>query len=375
MNIVYTASSFHPNQAPIMKGWVLDGHKVTFISQYLGPTEDHSYCTPIIIGYSALSNILDKIYAIITRRNSTNSSYPEAFRNKCGFPSYFKLKKLLLEKRPDLVVMRERSVYSMMVYHICKKRGIKCILYNQTPLWDISAPKRDYLHRLVNRLTPSIRITPVYGNPKTGFLDKNATYIPFVIEPCLAPSDKLFFQDGQIHLLCVGKFEPRKNHLMLLKIFSTLVKKYPLKLCIVGEASTPLHQTYLKKVLRFIETRQLQNHVDIHYNCKTSDMSAFYKNADLFVLPSTGEFASISQLEAMSFSVPVIVSEANGTSCYVEHTKNGYLFHDNDAHSLEEQISTAISKPDKLKQMGAYSYELVLEKYCFACYKQQLLRL
>ncbi len=375
MNITYIASSFHPNQAPIMKGWVENGDKVTFISQYLGPTEDHSYCEPYILGYSKVFLFMNNIYMFFQKRSAKRVSYPEAFRNKCGFASYFKMKSLILQSKPDVVIVRERSVNSMIAYYICKRNKIKCILYNQTPLWMETPAKKDICHGIVNSLTPQIRMTPVLGDTQKGYLDEIGVYIPFVIEPHLSYEKKEYFAQNRINLLCVGKYEPRKHHMMLLEIVNRLRKEYPIHLTLVGEASIDLHRQYLEQVRDYIAKNELQEYVDVNVNCKTSQMAQFYERADFFILPSTGEFASVSQLEAMSYSLPAIVSDTNGTSCYVEAGLNGYLFKDNDSKSLEEKIREVLSDKDRLKEMGYNSYKLVLEKYSFEQYKKRIVEL
>lgn len=372
MNIVYIAPMFHTNQVPIVKGWVEHGDQVCFICQYRGKTENHDYCTPIVLGYSRLFLLINAVYKKICGRKKRLSAYPEAFQDKCGFPPIFKLAKILKKQKPDLVVLRERSVYCIFACMVCRIHRIKCILYNQTPLWDDKPPRNDLAHRIVKRLTPSTRMTPVLGDSATGYLDPDAVYVPFVIEPHLAPAQKKFYADGTIRLLCVGKFEERKHHLMLLEILTHLLPKYPISLTLVGEASTPHHESYLKKVREYINVHQLEALVHIHTNCKPDQMADFYRNADLFVLPSTGEFASVSQLEAMSYSLPVIVSDTNGTACYVENGENGYLFRDKDIADLEAKITDMLRDLDRLKQMGARSYELVQTKYAFSNYMDKL---
>ncbi len=372
MNIVYIAPMFHTNQVPIVKGWVEHGDQVCFICQYRGKTENHDYCTPIVLGYSRLFLLINAVYKKICGRKKRLSAYPEAFQDKCGFPPIFKLAKILKKQKPDLVVLRERSVYCIFACMVCRIHRIKCILYNQTPLWDDKPPRNDLAHRIVKRLTPSTRMTPVLGDSATGYLDSDAVYVPFVIEPHLAPAQKKFYADGTIRLLCVGKFEERKHHLMLLEILTHLLPEYPISLTLVGEASTPHHESYLKKVREYINVHHLEAQVHIHTNCKPDQMADFYRNADLFVLPSTGEFASVSQLEAMSYSLPVIVSDTNGTACYVENSKNGYLFRDKDIADLEAKITNMLRDLDRLKQMGARSYELVQTKYAFSNYMDKL---
>ena len=71
--------------------------------------------------------------------------YLPPFRNLCLithhpgtqiylFPPFLKLRKLICDFRPDVVILRERSAYSMAAYLICRKKGYPCILYNQNPL-------------------------------------------------------------------------------------------------------------------------------------------------------------------------------------------------------------------------------------------------
>ncbi|MCM1264048.1 MAG: glycosyltransferase family 4 protein, partial [Butyrivibrio sp.] len=144
---------------------------------------------------------------------------------------------------------------------------------------------------------------------------------------------------------------------------------------LVGEVSTQYHKNYYQKVQDYIATNHMGDLVDCHINCPPDKMSAFYRSADLFVLPSTGEFASISQLEAMSYSLPIIVSDTNGTACYIEDGKNGYLFKDKDAEDLKEKIIKIISDRENIRHMGAFSYLLVNEKYSFANYQAEIEKL
>ena len=97
-------------------------------------------------------------------------------------------------------------------------------------------------------------------------------------------------------------------------------------------------------------------------------MSREYEKADLFVLPSTLEPASISQLEAMAFSVPVICSDTNGSACYVEEGRNGFLFKDNDRKDLKEKLEKVLRSPLDLRELGRNAYEDVKEKYQFDNY-------
>lgn len=375
MKIIYIAPMFHTNQVPIIKGWLEHGHKVEFICHYKGKTENHKYCTPLVFGYSRIFKCIQSLYTRFCRASHRLTAYPEAFQDRFGFPPVFRLFKHLRKFSPDIVILRERSLYSICAYLVCRMQKINCVLYNQTPLWDYDPPRNDFSHRIVKALTPSIRMTPVFGSPDTGYLDPNAFYIPFVIDPHLEPAHKIWFSEGIIHLLCVGKYEERKHQLMLLQIFHKLLLQQPLHLTLVGEMSTEYHRNYFRKIQSYIAEHHLEDKVSCHTNCSPEKMSDFYRAADVFVLPSTGEFASVSQLEAMSYSLPVIVSDSNGTACYVEEGKNGYLFRDNDAQDLEKKLAGLLAEKEAVAALGACSYQLVTQKYSFTNYQKNIEKL
>ena len=375
MRVAYVAPRFHTNQIPVVKGWLETGNEVLFISQYTGKSEDYSVCEPTVLGYSNLFHVIDKLYRIINKNKIAHSSNPENFKMHYGFPPVFKLAGVLKTFQPDVAILRERSIYNIFVYAVCKIKKIPCILYNQTPLYDYEAPKTDILHRIVRSLTPSKRMTPVMGNPSTGYLDADAVYIPFVMEPQVSPQEKQHFADGKIHVLCVAKFETRKNILMLIDVVKQLKEKYDLHLTVAGEVSTGHHKEYYQKVQEYIEQEKLEEVVSLVTNISRDEVFDLYKQTDLFVLPSTGEFASVSQLEAMACSLPVICSDTNGTRCYVEPDVNGQWFKDKNADDLLFKLEMMIRDKQKLLFMGEESYRLVCEKYQFDQYKERILNI
>ena len=375
MRVIYVAPRFHTNQIPIVKGWIKDGDQVLFVSQYTGKSEDYTYCEPVVLGYSLLFNIIERAYSFLHRRELEKSSNPENFKLHYGFPPLREVMKILRNFQPELIVLRERSVYNIIITMLCRIKDIPCILYNQTPLYDSEKPRTDILHRIVNGLTPKQRITPVKGNPSTGYFDENATYIPFVMEPMVSPDEKQYFRDGKIHILCVAKYETRKNILMLMNVIKQLQYRYDIHLTVAGEVSTEHHKEYYHRVLDYVEQEELEEHVTLYVNLRREDVFSLYQQADVYVLPSTGEFASVSQLEAMACSLPVICSDTNGTGCYVKNGENGFLFADNNLEDLKEKVSMLIGKRENIIRMGRNSYNAVVTKYSFENYKKNVLHI
>ncbi len=369
MRFLYVAHRYHTNQAPIMKGLIEHGHAVCFISHYQGKLEDYTYVTPVVAGYSKLFSVINWIYVHILQRKNSKAC---DMRLKYGFPSMLKIRKLVSGFKPDVMIIRERSVYSIFTCLACRGLNIPMILYNQSPLWEEEI-KNDLPHRIVRSLLPSIRITPVLGALGEGRVkEPGAVFVPFVIEPRLTPEKKEWFQNGRINILCVGKYEKRKNILMLLEILSQLADNYNFCLTVTGECADHFEREYKENLKKFISDNGLAERVTLLENLAYESMEELYANADLFVLPSTKEPASVSQLEAMAFSVPVICSDTNGTSCYIKEGINGYQFKDNSKEDLQRVILKCISDPDQLKEMGKNSFQEIEENCKFDTYYEKI---
>lgn len=364
MRFLYVAPRYHTNQIPIMKGLTENGDSVCFVSHYQGTVEDYSYVKPVIAGYSSLFLLENAIYLKLHKKNS----HAGDMKLKFGFPSARRIRHIVRDFKPEVMIIRERSVYSIVVCQACRHMKIPMILYNQSPLWE-NEIKKDFPHRVVKKLLPAVRITPVLGKQDVNKeKEDNAFFVPFVMEPRLSSEDKTWFQQGMIHILCVGKYEKRKNIAMLLEIIDEIRDHFPIKLTVAGECSSEFHKAYYKEQQIYIQEHHLEQHVTLLKNLKRSEMDELYAGADLFVIPSTAEPASISQLEAMAFSTPVICSDQNGSACYVKHGVTGYLFRDNDRIALKEALQNALEDREGLQQMGKMGYNEIKEHCSFQEY-------
>lgn len=361
MRFLYVAPRYHTNQIPVMEGLKKAGHSVSFFSHYVGRMEDYSQVEPEITGYSPVFKLIDNLYVRVLHRKDPKA---RDWKLLHGFPPVFRLRKKIKELNPDLVILRERSVYSIVTYLICTQLGLKAILYDQSPLY--REVKTDMVHRLVRRFTPKVRMTPVMGTPGGGKVrEENSFFVPFVMNLFCEPEKKEYCPDGIIRILTVGKYEKRKNLLMMAGAVSRLPD---IHLTIAGECSNEFHRAYYEKLQEYIRQEHLEDRVTLLQNLGREEMKTVYENTDLFVLPSTLEPASISQLEAMAFSIPVICSDTNGSSCYVKDGQNGYLFRDNDPESLAGTLEKAVADPSKLPEMGKNGYQYVKRNCQFENY-------
>ncbi len=365
MRFLYIAPRYHTNQIPIMKGLKEHGHEVCFISHYAGRIEDYSYVTPIVAGYSKLFLLFEKFYTKVLKRKDSMASN---MKLKYGFPPLGKIEKLVKEFAPDVVIIRERSVYSIFAYLSIRKYPCSKILYNQSPYWEKEI-KNDLPHKLVRSLLPKVRMTPVMGKKGEGYVNEpGSVFIPFVMVPKLSPEEKDWFVNDSIHLFCVGKYEKRKNIHMLLEAIKEIKNDYSIKVTVAGECSNQFQMEYKQDLGKYIIENELSECVLLLTNLTRVQMENEYRKSDLFVIPSTKEPASISQLEAMSFSLPVICGDKNGTACYVKDGETGYLFKDNDRASLLRALKRMLEDKSKLMQMGENGYKKILNDCNYELY-------
>jgi len=365
MKIMYVAPRYHTNQIDVVKGWLDHGDEVKFVSYYTSPIEDYGVINPIVMGFSPVFEFVNRIYM----RLHSDDIYATGFRIKCGYPSISKFRRLLREYAPDVIIFRERSLYTIVGYQLSKKHS-KCILYNQSPLYD-EPLKTDFKHRLVYKLTPKYRFTPCMGGDGPGReIDDNSSFIPFVVNPNIRPGEKKYFDGGAINILCIGVFEPRKNHMLLIDAISNVIGKVnkAIRLTVIGEASQADQIEFLHTVEQHVSELNMTEVVNIVTNVSRSEMAYYYSKTDLFIIPSTREPASISQLEAMSYSVPAICSNTNGSACYVINGYNGYQFEDNNQIDLEARILDILSEDKNIIDMGRNAYQSIVDNNSFKQY-------
>ena len=81
--------------------------------------------------------------------------------------------------------------------------------------------------------------------------------------------------------------------------------------------------------------------------------------ADLFVLPGTG---GLAVQEAMSYGLPVIVGEADGTQSDLVRDENGWLLTQPTPQALADLMIDALADVSSLREKGRASYRIVNEE-------------
>ena len=223
----------------------------------------------------------------------------------------------------------------------------KIIFYEQAPN-DFSHLKKKRVRFFFKMLEMNLQnfffkskwMTPL---KKNNFFLKNCIYLPFIVK-----IEKKLRSVKNFKILIIGKFQRRKSIYLALESLHQLSKKYNFNVTIIGEVSNNEHKNYYLECKSFIKSKNLNNRIQIIKNLKHKRIFNFYKSHNLFLLPSSHEPASISLLEAIGFSMPVICSDTCGTKTYVKK-KFGKIFKTGNLGSLTNSIKFDLDNKKKYK--------------------------
>jgi glycosyltransferase involved in cell wall biosynthesis len=162
--------------------------------------------------------------------------------------------------------------------------------------------------------------------------------------PLRAPAFK-----GQPCVLFVGRLQARKRIDSLLQACASLGEDLRPRLVIIGDGpERPALESLARSIYPSAEFPGARH---------GTELAPYFATADLFVLPGTG---GLAVQEAMSYGLPVIMGQGDGTNDELVRPENGWQLGDTD--SLAQVLQEALSDVSRLRAMGAESYRLVSEE-------------
>jgi glycosyltransferase involved in cell wall biosynthesis len=147
-------------------------------------------------------------------------------------------------------------------------------------------------------------------------------------------------------ILFVGRFQARKRIDSLLRACAQLESKPRLVIVGDGPERAPLESL----------AREIYPSAEFIGARHGAELEPYFTAADLFVLPGTG---GLAVQEAMSYGLPVIVAQGDGTQDDLVRKENGWQIPPDDFETLLSTIKDALSNVARLRQMGEESYRIV----------------
>jgi len=140
---------------------------------------------------------------------------------------------------------------------------------------------------------------------------------------------------------------------VLLEALPAVLKKYPqAQVLFAGQHENVFgEQAYYERLMPHIRRYQASGHWSFLGVLSPQQMSAFYPNLDVLVVPSLNstEAFGLVQIEAMMNSVPCVASALPGVRMPIQMHAMGRLARIKDSASLAESILEVLSEPQKFK--------------------------
>ena len=155
------------------------------------------------------------------------------------------------------------------------------------------------------------------------------------------------WQDGTHNLLFVGRHEPRKGLLELLKAYRLLRKTgCDCRLLVVGSGPQE------REARRYVATRRLHG-VEFLGRVTDGEKAQLFRTTDIYVSPATGgESFGIVLLEAMAAGAPIVCSDIHGYKGVVRRGREGLLVPPRQPKPLATAIGRLLGDEALRREMG-----------------------
>jgi phosphatidylinositol alpha-mannosyltransferase len=155
------------------------------------------------------------------------------------------------------------------------------------------------------------------------------------------------WQDGTRNILFVGRFEPRKGVLDLLKAYRILRKTgCDCRLLLVGGGPQE------REARRYVATRRLRG-VEFLGRVTDDEKAQLFRTADVYVSPATGrESFGIVLLEAMAAGAPIVASDIHGYKGVVRRGREGLLVSPREPKQVAASVARLLRDPDLAHEMS-----------------------
>ncbi|MDX1378843.1 MAG: glycosyltransferase [Anaerolineales bacterium] len=259
----------------------------------------------------------------------------------------------LKQENPDALIMEANQRYLSTPF------AVKWMHQHNKPVigWGLGAPslrgrgagvRTRFINQFDAMIAYSQRGEKEYA--QLGFPKDKIFVAPNAVSP--APTHPLPLRssgfDEQPTILFVGRLQARKRIDHLLRACAEIQH---IKLVITGDGPErePLERL----------AKEIYPQAEFLGAKHGGELKAYFEAADLFVLPGTG---GLAVQEAMSYGLPIIVAQGDGTQDDLVREGNGWQIPPEDFDALVSTMKDALSDAARLRRMGAESYRIVKDE-------------
>ena len=295
------------------------------------------------------------------------------------------LKELAKLQSLDLVICHSHALAALAAWPLKKLTGIGYGIVVHADIFDRAPGTYDYrLTAFYKWVTPIayrhadiiFAISPHMADcaVKRGGNTSNVVVVPNGIDPqdiglreevvCEEPSrvaGSAGHTKSGLSLLYVGRLSVEKGVSTLVDACESLASiGLPYHLDIVGDG--PLREMLLQR----ITISKLEAKITLRGRCERRELSTYYQEADVTLVPSLSEPQGLVVLESMLAGTPVIGSDVGGIPMILKDGWNGMLVTTSDAERLASAIKTLAENRSLLQEMKDRCVDSIWPAYAWA---------
>lgn len=333
------------NTHELIKYFVKDGYEVNVIATFVQPeiaferqipASSFQYATVNNFGGAPLEHISRGLY----ERYKAHPRDPDApiFFPQNYYAKYFVLDEKLNGKSfIDVVDIAWDEISWMAMEHLWFSPEV---LLGVVPMFIQKGLFQDIVHtHASNIITPST----VTHKDVLQHYGKNSTIIPFSIKDAdFAPSPKTQFSGNVLYF---GRIDPRKGLDVLIQELKHLLSQPSIRIDVGGRSNI---STRYPEYLRRIKNPRFQ----FHGECDAHQKGKLFRDADLFIVPSTYDPSPRTVMEAVAEGIPVIASDAVGSAYDLQDLDGVFLFKNADHDDFGRVFDQTIEILEGLSEDG-----------------------
>lgn len=242
---------------------------------------------------------------------------------------------------------------------------IRIILTRHSEIFARNKLKRLYLKFV---FLPFERFLCVSEGVKKGMIDKvgyssrnEVLYLGVQKKPIINPNlrDTLNIPKSTVVLTSIGFNIQIKGYDILIKSIQNLIQERRLrksmKVLIIGIRHNSEENSKLQKLVQDAGLTDIIISLGIR-----NDINDILNISDIYLQPSRTEGISLSVMEALNYSLPVVGTRIGGIPEVVRDSQNGYLFTKNNSEELADKIEKLVNDDELRTEMGKQS--LIISK-------------
>lgn len=145
-------------------------------------------------------------------------------------------------------------------------------------------------------------------------------------------------------------------------------RAYSFECHFVGKWSDITEEAFLK----YRAEHELDKIIRAHGAKYGNDKTSFWKNADLFILPTYNECFPLTLLEAMQQGIACIASNEGGIADIIEEGKTGFIVEKKNALQLADKIEVLIKDNALCQQIGKAGREKFLAEFTLEKFENRI---